>query len=143
VAKKDGRRYTAKFKFQVVLEALRRQKADAEIARAYQGHPITLSKWKKEFLEKGAEVFGGRDEVRASEQKISKLEQMLGQKEVELALLKNFMARAKPGREDPDRREEPRWLRSEPLPESAERREIELALSEPWLRWAPGERGGN
>ena len=91
MAKKDGRRYTAKFKFQVVLEALRRQKADAEIARAYQVHPITLSKWKKEFLEKGAEFFGGRDEVRASEQKISKLERMLGQKEVELALLKNFM----------------------------------------------------
>jgi len=86
VAKTDGRRYTAKFKFQ-----LRSQKADAEIARAYQVHPITLSKWKKEFLEKGAEVFGGRDEVRASEQKISKLERMLGQKEVELALLKNFL----------------------------------------------------
>ena len=58
--------------------------------RAYQVHPITLSKWKKEFLEKGAEVFGGGEEVRASEQKISKLERMLGQKEVELALLKNF-----------------------------------------------------
>ena len=90
MAKKDGRRYTAKFKFQVVLEALRSQKADAEIARAYQVHPITLSKWKKEFLEKGAKVFGGRDAFRASEQKISKLERMLGQKEVELALLKNF-----------------------------------------------------
>ena len=91
MAKKDGRRYTAKFKFQVVLEALRSQKADAEIARAYQVHPITLSKWKKEFWEKGAEVFGGRDEVRASAQKISKLERLLGQKEVELALLKNFL----------------------------------------------------
>ena len=88
--KKDGRRYTAKFKFQVVLEALRSQKADGEVARAYRVHPITLSKWKKEFLEKGAEVFGGRDEVRAYEQKISKLERMLGQKEVELALLKKF-----------------------------------------------------
>ena len=91
MGKKDGRRYTAKFKFQVVLEALRSQKADGEVARAYQVHPITLSKWKKEFLEKGAEVFGGRDEVRAYEQKISKLERMLGQKEVELALLKNFL----------------------------------------------------
>ncbi|MCH8820830.1 MAG: transposase [Acidobacteria bacterium] len=71
--------------------ALRSQKADAEIARAYQVHPITLSKWKKEFWEKGAEVFGGRAEVRASAQKISKLERLLGQKEVELALLKNFL----------------------------------------------------
>ena len=35
-------------------------------------------------------MFGGGEEVRASEQKISKLEQMLGQKEVGLALLKIF-----------------------------------------------------
>ena len=47
----------------MVLEALRSEKADAEVARAYQVHPITVLKWKKEFLEKGAEVFGGRDEV--------------------------------------------------------------------------------
>ena len=33
MAKKDGRRYTAKFKFQVVLEGLRSQKPDAEAAR--------------------------------------------------------------------------------------------------------------
>ena len=38
-----------------------------------------------------SEVFGGRDEVRAYEHKISKLERMVGQKEVELALLKNFL----------------------------------------------------
>ena len=80
MGKKDGRRYTAKLKFQVVLEASRSEKADAEVARADQVHPITLSKWKKEFLEKGAEVFGGWDEVRAYEQKISKLERMLGLK---------------------------------------------------------------
>ena len=42
-------------------------------------------------MEKGAEVFGGQDEVRAYEQKISKLERMLGKKEVELALLNNFL----------------------------------------------------
>ena len=50
VAKKDGRRYTAKFRFQLVLEALRSQNPDAEVAWAYQVHPITLSKWKKEFF---------------------------------------------------------------------------------------------
>ncbi len=44
MAKKDGGRYTAKFKFQVVLEAVRSEKADTGVARAYQVHPITLSK---------------------------------------------------------------------------------------------------
>jgi hypothetical protein len=35
-------------------------------------------------------VFGGSEEVKAYEQRISQLERMLGQKEVELALLRNF-----------------------------------------------------
>ncbi len=91
MAKKTGKRYSAKFKFQLVLEALQREGADAEVARAYGVHPVTLSKWKKEFLEKGAEVFGGSEEIREYEKKVSDLERMVGQKEVEIALLKNFM----------------------------------------------------
>lgn len=91
MAKKNGKRYSAKFKFQLVLEALRREGVEAEVARAYGVHPVSLSKWKKEFLEKGAEVFGGSDQVEEYEKKISALERMVGQKEVEIALLKNFL----------------------------------------------------
>ena len=43
MAKKDGRRYTAKFKFQVVLEALRSQKPDAEVAWAYQVNQLVTA----------------------------------------------------------------------------------------------------
>ena len=41
-------------------------------------------------MEYGAEVFGGSEEVKTYEARISQLERMLGQKEVELALLRNF-----------------------------------------------------
>ena len=50
-----------------------------------------MAKWKRHFLEHGAEVFGGKEEVKAYEKKIAELERMLGQKEVEIALLKNFL----------------------------------------------------
>lgn len=86
------RRYTARFKFQVVLEVLRKQKEAGQIARAYGVHPITLGLWKKEFLEHGAELFGGGDTVRGYEKRIRDLERLLGQKEVEIALLKDFLA---------------------------------------------------
>jgi len=86
------RKYTAKFKFQVVLEILRGQKEIGQVARAYGVHPITLGLWKKEFLEHGPEVFGGSETVRGYDQKIRELERLLGQKEVELALFKNFLA---------------------------------------------------
>ena len=49
---KSGKRYTPKFKFTVVLEALKSDKSDAEVARAYEVHPVTVSRWKKQFLEK-------------------------------------------------------------------------------------------
>jgi transposase-like protein len=90
MGKKKPKTYSAQFKFTVVLEALKAEKTEGEIARGYGVHPVTLSRWKKQFLEHGAEVFGGSEEVKAYEQRISQLERMLGQKEVELALLRNF-----------------------------------------------------
>jgi transposase-like protein len=86
------RKYSAKFKFQVVMELLRGQKEVGQVARAYGVHPITLGLWKREFLEHGPEVFGGSDTVRGYEQKLRDLERLLGQKEVEIALYKNFLA---------------------------------------------------
>ena len=86
------RKYSAKFKFQVVMEVLRGQKETGQVARAYGVHPITLGLWKKEFVEHGPEVFGGSETVRGYDQKIRDLERLLGQKEVEIALIKNFWA---------------------------------------------------
>lgn len=89
---KNGRRYTARFKFQVVMELIKGGKDPGQVARAYGVHPITLGLWKKAFLEHGPEVFGGSETVRGYEQRIRDLERLVGQKEVEIALLKNFLA---------------------------------------------------
>jgi transposase len=84
--------YSPQFKFNVVLELLKEEKSEAEVARAFDVHPATVSRWRKQFLAQGAEVFGGSEEVQAYEEKLGRLERMLGQKEVELALLKNFFS---------------------------------------------------
>ena len=83
--------YSPKQKFEVVLEALRGERSEGEIARAYGVHPVTFSKWKRRFLERGPGVFGGHEEVTQYERRLAELERMLGQKEVELALLKGFL----------------------------------------------------
>lgn len=87
----SNRTYSPEFKLQVVLEALQSDRADAEIARAYEVHPVTLSNWKRKLKEDGAKAFGGDNELKEKEKKIADLERMVGQKEVEIALLKNFL----------------------------------------------------
>ena len=85
--------YSSAFKFQVVLEALKTEGkgTEAQVARAYGVHPVTLANWKRHFLGHGAEVFGGKEEVKAYEKKVAELERISGQKEVEIALLRNFL----------------------------------------------------
>jgi transposase len=83
--------YTPKFKFQLVLEILQGERPEVELGRIYGVHHTTLSKWKRQFLDHGAEVFSGDEEVKRYEKRLAELERMIGQKEIELALLKNFM----------------------------------------------------
>jgi transposase len=90
--------YTPRFKFQVVMETLRSSKPIGQIAKAYGVHPITIHKWKREFIEKGPELFGQKTTIHEYERKMRELERLIGQKEVEIALLKNFLAGASPER---------------------------------------------
>ena len=91
IARKKSKTYTPKFKFQLVLEVLQGERSEVEIGQAYGVHHTTISKWKRQFLENDAEVFGSNEEIDRYEKRIAELEQLIGQKEVELALLKNFL----------------------------------------------------
>ena len=88
-----GKRYTAKFKFQIVLELLSGEKTAAQVAKAYGIHPNTANAWRSAFLEKGAEVFSQKSMIAEYERRIAEMEQLLGKKELEIALLKNFLGR--------------------------------------------------
>jgi transposase len=89
-----GKRYSAKFKFQVVKEALTGDKTPGQMAKAYGIHPNTLRAWKETFLEKGPELFSQDGTVAEYERRIAELERLIGRKEVEIALLKNFLGQA-------------------------------------------------
>ena len=93
--KSNGTRYSPAFKFRV-LEALKvkGRGGGGQVARAYGIHPVTLANWKCHFLEHGAEVFGGKEEVKVYEKRLAELERMLGQKEAEIALLRDFCGEA-------------------------------------------------
>jgi len=90
-----AKRYPPKLKFQIVLEVIKRDKSVGQIAKAYGVHPNSVNKWKQEFLENGPDVFDQDGNVVEYERRIAELEQLLGKKEVEIALLKNFLGRVK------------------------------------------------
>ena len=86
-----GKRYSAKLKFQVVTELLSGDKSAAQVTKAYGIHPNTANAWKKIFLEKGPDIFAQDSIVAQYERRIAELEQLIGKKEVEIALLKGFL----------------------------------------------------
>ena len=91
---KAARRYTAKLKFQVVIEALKAEKSPGQIAKAYGVHANSVGIWKHWFLERGPSLFERGAAASDSERRLAELEQLLGKKEVEIALLKNFLGRS-------------------------------------------------
>lgn len=88
------RRYSPKLKFQVVLEVLTGDKTPGQVAKAYGVHANTVGIWKRQFLDKGPEIFAEDSSVKEYERQIAELEQLLGKKEVEIAVLKNFLGRS-------------------------------------------------
>ena len=65
-----------------------------QIARAYGVHPNSMGLWKRRFIERAPEIFAEETTVNEYERRIWDLEQLLGKKEVEIALLKDFLGRS-------------------------------------------------
>jgi transposase-like protein len=74
-----------------VLEVLEGDKTVGQVAKSYGVHPNTVTNWKQTVLDQGAEIFAQKGAVAEYERRIGELEQLLGKKEVEIALLKNFL----------------------------------------------------
>ena len=60
--KKTRRKFTAAFKAQVAIEALKERATLSELAVRFELHPNQISAWKQEFLSRSASVFESTDE---------------------------------------------------------------------------------
>lgn len=87
------KRYSARFKFEVALAAVIGDRNIAQIAAMYGVHASTVSRWKRELLKKGPEVFATESTVEQLEQHVADLERLLGQKEAEIARLTSLVRR--------------------------------------------------
>lgn len=85
------KKYSPQFKFKLSLEAIKTDNL-SEIARQHSIGANILSRWKQQLLEGGYQIFDTAPNklITDQEKKIAKLEQIIGKKEVELNLVKNF-----------------------------------------------------
>ena len=90
------RKFTSKFKTQVVLESLKERMSMAELAQKFKLNPVQISAWKKEFLENAESVFSkkGKKVAEKSEAEIEKerLLQTIGQQKIDIDFLKKALS---------------------------------------------------
>jgi transposase len=95
MTKRTRRKFSPEFKAKVALEAVKNQKTLAELSQHFEVNPVTISKWKTEFLENMSSVFGGEKGKIQDEDspEMEKLYAQIGQLKVENDFLKKSARR--------------------------------------------------
>lgn len=95
MSRRDRRKFTATFKTEVVLEALKERKTMSELAQQFDLHPNQIATWKKDFLQGAVSVFESAvdAEREALKQKQDELFQQIGKLQVENDFLKKRVLR--------------------------------------------------
>ncbi len=88
--KAKRRKFTAGFKAQVAIEALKERESLAELAKRFEVHPNMISKWKQEFIERSSEIFETAPPEGNFEAEREKLFAKIGRLEVERDWLKKI-----------------------------------------------------
>jgi putative transposase len=89
------KRHPASFKAKVALEAAKQTRTIAELAKAYQVHPVQISQWKKQLLDGAESLFrDGRRRDRGESQAVqAELYERIGRLNMEVEWLKKSVAR--------------------------------------------------
>ena len=89
MAKRKRRNFTAEFKAEVVLEALRGESSQAELCRRHNLSEDQLSKWKQQVVENVTSLFASTDKHSSeAAERIAHLEQLVGRLTVALDIQK-------------------------------------------------------
>ena len=80
--------YSARYKAQVALEALRGERSQAAISRTHRLSGEVVSRWRRQLVQGAADVFKRSTDTSAEQQRIAELERLVGELTLELSALK-------------------------------------------------------
>ncbi len=88
---KNRRSFTPEFKLRLVTQIVSGQHSVAELSRQHQIKDTVLCRWRDQFLERAALVFGGGEPQ--GQERIAELEREVGRQHMELEILKKASKR--------------------------------------------------
>ena len=96
MTKRTRRNHSSSFKAKVALTALRGEKTLIEIAEQFEVHPTQVTEWKKQLLERAADVFdgGGTPGTAQAGPDLNVLHAKIGQQALEIDFLGSALTKA-------------------------------------------------
>lgn len=89
--KKSRRKFSAEFKTNVALEAIKERGSLSQLAMRFELNPNQISQWKREFLDNASKAFGATIQAEEPEKETKELYQQIGQLKVENDFLKKSL----------------------------------------------------
>jgi len=89
-----GKRFASADKFNSALAVISGQKSAVEAAKDLGCHPTMVTLWKKEVEDHGKRIFESSSETSETNQKIAKLERMVGALALENGFLERVLGRS-------------------------------------------------
>ena len=94
MSKRPRRNHSAAFKAKVALAAVRGDKTVAEIAQQYEVHPTQVADWRRQLLDRAADVFGGAPAPSEPAVDLKALHAKIGQLALENDFLEGALTKA-------------------------------------------------
>jgi transposase-like protein len=94
MSKRPRRNHAAAFKAKVALEAIKGEKTVTEIAQRFDVHPNQVTEWRRQLLERAADVFGGTAGPAAPAVDVKALHAKIGQLTLENDFLEGALNKA-------------------------------------------------
>lgn len=92
--KRSRRKFSAKFKAKVAIEALKERETLSELAKRFELHPNQISQWKREFINGADRAFESSPKQEEPQVSSDQLYRQIGELKVENDFLKKSLKKA-------------------------------------------------